>query len=328
MSPPERPIAHLRLVPYPPLPPGGAVHPDLVDSDLEQSGTPEMYRHGLAWIAWRHRTGQISDSTAREDRYIVTYFAEALGQRRPNQVGESDMARWRSTLTSRGLAPATVRRYWRTANAFLEWLVDEGKIRRNPARRIPSPKVPKAVHRNLRPDQATALHDACIDNRERLIVALGFQLGMRRFEIAKAQIGDFDFVARTVHIVGKGGAERDVALTDEAVRAITAYLADVRFHAGPLVRDVTHTRAISPGYIGELFSTIAYRAGVKQRPHDGVATHSARHTAGTDVAHRSGNAVITRDFLGHANLATTDIYVGKVDIEAQREAIEGRRYAS
>lgn len=159
-------------------------------------------------------------------------------------------------------------------------------------------------------------------------MALGFQLGMRRSEIARAQVGDFDFVARTVHIIGKGGHERHVALTEAAERAIADYLLDHDHRAGPLVRDVTGTRPLTVGYIGDLFTQIAYRAGVKQRPWDGVASHAARHTAGTDVAHRSGNAVIVRDFLGHANLSTTDIYVGKVDIEQQRQAIEGRRYAS
>lgn len=279
------------------------------------------------WVTWRQRTGQINDVTAREQRYTIGYFADAMGNRQARQIGESDLLRWRETMVER-LSPGTIRHRWRTAYSFLEWLVDEGKLRRNPARRIPSPKVPRSVHRNLRADQATALHDACIDSRERLIVALGFQLGMRRSEIARAELGDFDFVARSVRIVGKGGHARIVALTVDAERAVADYLVDMRFHAGPMVRDREGVHALTPGYIGELWERIAYRAGVKVRPWDGVATHSARHTAGTDVAHRSGNAVVVRDFLGHVSLATTNTYIGVVDIEVQREAIEGRRYAS
>lgn len=277
------------------------------------------------WLAWRVRTGQITPATAKEQRYCIGYFADAMGGRGMRQIGERDLERWVEQMRAT-LSPGTVRHRWRTAHAFLEWLVDEGKIRRNPARRIPTPKVPRAVHRNLRPDQAAALHEACIDNRERLIIALGFQLGMRRSEIARAELGDFDFVARRVRIIGKGGHERVVALTDDAERAIAAYAGELRIHAGPLVRDRAGLHGLTPGYVGELWEKIAYRAGVKARPWDGVATHSARHTAGTDVAHRSGNAVIVRDFLGHASLATTDRYIGEVDIEAQRAAIEGRHY--
>jgi site-specific recombinase XerC len=281
----------------------------------------------VIWIGWRLRTGQITQATAKEQRYVIGYFTTAMGNRHPRQVGESDLERWRESMTGR-LAPGTIRHRWRTAYAFLEWMVDEGTIRRNPARRIPTPKVPRAVHRNLRPDQATALHDACVDDRERLIVALGFQLGMRRSEIARAEVGDFDLVARSVRIVGKGGHERVVALTAVAEAALAAYLAGVRFHAGPLIRDRDGRRGLTAGYVGELFEAIAYRSGVKTRPWDGVATHSARHTAGTDVAHRSGSAVVVRDFLGHASLKTTDVYVGAADLEVQREAVEGRRYAS
>lgn len=297
----------------------------LADTALADEGV-EMQRAGYEWVAWRMRTGQISSGTAKNQRYVICDFAEAMGNRRPQQIGESDLERWLASL--QGLSPGTVRMRWRCVYCFLEYLVDEGKVRRNPGRRIPTPKVPRAVHRNLRADQAAALHGACIDNRERLIVALGFQLGMRRAEIATVQVGDIDFVERSIAITGKGGHQRVVPVTECAMRAIRAYLGEWDVRAGPLVRDSTGSRAITPDRVGRLWQEVAYRAGVKTRPGDGIATHSARHTAGTDVAHRTGDAVIVRDFLGHANLATTDRYVGKVDLETQREAIEGRFYGS
>jgi site-specific recombinase XerD len=315
-----RPIRHLVVVPD---------NPDSTDSAESQcdlGDDTEMRRAGGAWVAWRLRTGQINNTTAKEQRYAIGYFADFMGERSPKMIGESDMERYLVSMT--GLAPGTIRHRWRTAYAFLEWCVDEGKCRKNVARRIPTPKVPRAVHRNLRPDQSTALHDACVDDRERLIVALGFQLGMRRSEIARAQVGDLDLVGRTVTIVGKGGHQREVALTAEAERAIGAYMGDRRWHAGALVRDLEGQHGLTPGYIGELFERIAYRAGVKTRPWDGVATHSARHTCGTDVAHACGDPTIVRDVLGHASLNTTSIYVGAVSTDAQREAMEGRRYAS
>ena len=280
-----------------------------------------------AWVQWRKQTGTISAQTAKDQRYVIGYFVDFMGDRQLRQVGERDMERWRESMTGT-LAPRTIRQRWRTAYAFLEWAVDEGKIRRNPARRIPSPKVPRSVHRNLRPDQSAALHNACVDSRERLIVALGFQLAMRRGEIARAQIGDLDLTAHTLFITGKGGHERTISLTVEAERAIANYLVDLRSNAGPLVRDAKGVRAITPGRIGDIFRAVAYRSGVKVRSWDGVATHSARHTAGTDIAHNSHDPTIVRDFLGHASLTSTDIYIGAVDLVAQRLAVEGRRYAS
>lgn len=313
------PLARLRLVPY--------VHPAGSLSTAAETGDSAMRRLAWKWVAWRAQTGQITQDTAKHQRYAIGYFVDFMGNRSPQQIGESDMARWRESMTGT-LAPGTIRQRWRIAYNFLEWLVDEGKIRRNPARRIPSPKGVRAVHRNLHFERARLMHDACIDNRERLILALGFQLGMRRSEIARAELGDIDIVDRSVRIVGKGGHARVVALTVEAERAIAAYTAEMNFTAGPLVRDIEGKRAITAGHIGDIWRKLAYRAGVKKRPYDGVATHSARHTAGTDVAHGNGNVVEVRDFLGHADLGTTSRYVGEVDIETQREAIEGRRYAS
>lgn len=287
----------------------------------------ELSGYARKWLRWREQSGQISKATAKEQRYVIAYFVDAMGNRKARQIGEADLLKWRESMADR-ISPATLRHRWRTAYAFLEWLVDEGAIRRNPARRIPTPKVPRAVHRNLRPDQADAMHDACADDRERLIVALGFQLGMRRGEIARAEIGDIDFVGRYLRITGKGGHQRVVALTDAAETAIKRYIDLHRIHAGPLVRDAEGRHGLTPGYIGEIWQAIAYRAGVKGRPWDGVATHSARHTAGTDVAHRSKDPIVVRDFLGHASLRTTDRYVGQVDLERQREAISGRTYGA
>lgn len=312
-------MGHLQAVPY---------RAEDADRQRRDQGGNTMQHLASQWVDWRLRTGQIGKLTAREQAYVISSFVSAMGERQPKQVGASDLERWRSAMAAR-LSPGTVRLRWQTAYAFLEWLVDEGVIRRNPGRRLPPPKVPRSVHRNLRADQAAALHDACVDARERLIVTLGFQQGMRRSEIARAQVGDCDFVARTILIVGKGGHQRIVAITSETETAITAYLREHDAHAGPLVRDREGLRGLSPGYIGQMFTEVAYRADVKVRGYDGIGTHSARHTAGTDVAHRTGgNAVIVRDFLGHASLATTNVYVGGVDIEEQRAAIEGRRYAS
>lgn len=151
-------------------------------------------------------------------------------------------------------------------------------------------------------------------------------MGLRRCEIAWAEVGDLDLVERSVRIVGKGGHQRVVALTQEVERAIRTYLAETNHHAGPLVRDSTGTHGLTPDRIGRLWSDVAYRAGVKERAWDGVASHAARHTAGTDVAHAAG-PIVARDLLGHANLSTTDRYIGGVDLETQRAAIEGRRYA-
>jgi integrase/recombinase XerD len=293
----------------------------------EWVGDTEMQRAGLSWVAWRLRTGQITKGTAQDQRYIVLYFAEAMGQRRPRQIGESDLERWLASMHG-AIAPGTVKLRWRTIYLLLEYLVDEDVLRKNPARRIPNPKVPRPVHRNLRADQAAALHEACVDSRERLIVALSFQQALRRSEIARLQVGDIDVVDKSMVIVGaKTGNERLAPITVEAWKAIEAYLAETHAKGGPLVRDRAGLNGISPGYVGSIFREVAYRAGVKQRAWDGVGTHSGRHTAITDVAHSAG-IIPARDHAGHASISTTNLYAGSLDLEKQRAAIEGRRYAS
>jgi integrase len=314
-----RPIPHLSLVA------DSAANEIDGAGGLEWAGDSEMQRAGLAWVAWRLRTGQITKGTARDQRYIVLYFAEAMGNRKPKQIGESDMERWLNSMHG-AISPGTVKLRWRTIYLLLEHLIDEGVLRRNPARRIPTPKTPRAVHRNLRADQAAALHEACIDSRERLIVALSFQQALRRSEIARLQVGDIDVVDQSMVIVGaKTGNERLAPITVEAWRAIEAYLAETHAKGGPLVRDRAGLNGITPGYVGSIFREVAYRAGVKQQAWDGVGTHSGRHTAITDVSHTAG-IIVARDLAGHASISTTNLYAGGLDLEKQREAVDGRVY--
>src|SRR5690606_15907415 len=83
---------------------------------------------------------------------------------------------------------------------------------------------------------------------------------------------------------------------------------------------------VSPRWIGDQFARIAYDAGVKHAPFDGVSAHVMRHTAASDVYERTGDVKLVQDLLGHRSLATTEVYTRGLGIERIREAIEGRDY--
>ncbi len=280
------------------------------------------------YVSRRLATGSIATSTASNERKVLARFANFLGKRRISQVGTADVERWMASLAH--CAPNTRRTTWGITSGFLSWAVDEGHLKRHPMRGLKAPRVPRAVHRALDHDQASALLAACRDDVDRLVIELGLQLGLRRSEITSLELGDVNLTTREAVVHGKGGHQRTVPLTDRTVQVIRSYLAGRPWiTAGPLVRSPWMPwTGVRPDWITLRVGTIAYDAGVKRGPGDGVNAHVLRHTAASDIYRRSRDAKLVQDVLGHQSLAATQIYVRGLDTDRLRDAMEGRDYRS
>lgn len=288
----------------------------------------DLTKRAINYVETRRTTGVIRPSTAKSERLILQRFAVVMGNRRLAQLGRPDIDRWLASMAH--LAPATRRSRWSVVHHFLAHQVETGTLRRNPMNGIRPPKVPRSVHRSLDSHQVAALFGACRDSRDRLILELGLQLGLRRAEIASLEVGDVSFVSGEIRVLGKGGHEDPLPLTEAARRALRDYMAaNPQITAGPLIRSY-HPRyahqALQPRWVGEQVRRISFESGVKVANFDGVATHSLRHTAATDVYRLGGDVRDVQDLLRHSSLATTSIYIKGKNLDRLRAAIEGRDY--
>ena len=280
----------------------------------------------LRWVRERQTARNITPGTARHEIGMLLTFTEACGSTDPAKVTKRDVLRWMGGQET--ISPSTRNLYFRVVRRFLSWLVEEGHLARNPMRAMKPPAPTRTAHRSLGLEQVRALLDACEDDRERLIVVVGVHTGLRRAELAALQIGDLSLSARTLHVrCGKGGHSRVVPLSAEACELVGCFLADNGLSSGPLLRsEKSPQRGVSPGTVGRIVEELATRAGVKVGPNDGVGTHSLRHTMASDVYAGTRDVLVVRDLLGHVNLATTERYVSGLNLEAMREAVEGRTY--
>lgn len=170
---------------------------------------------------------------------------------------------------------------------------------------------------------------AATDERERVIVLPGLQEGLRCCEISNLELGDTDLDDRVLRVIGKGGHERFVPLSDQTARAIRGYLAVYPATAGPLIRSYRHTtRSLTPGRVSDMVSRVFRDAGVKQAPRDGRSAHALRHTAATAVLRNcNGNIKLVQQFLGHQSSQTTDRYTSQLlAVTELRDAADGREY--
>jgi len=157
-----------------------------------------------------------------------------------------------------------------------------------------------------------------------VIVRLSNDMALRRAEVANLRVEDYNVLAATVRIVGKGDNVRVVPTTVAAQTLIDLYLLQTGMRHGPLIRSQKQpSEGVTAGYVGRLVARWLVDAGVKHRPRDGISGHSFRHTAATRVMDRCPDPRVAQLLLGHAHISSTEIYTGVADLGRLRAAMEG-----
>ena len=222
--------------------------------------------------------------------------------------------RERERLTRAGkMSPVTINKRMQAIRTFLKWSCKMKFIPANPATELVLPKVGRRLPKCLTPEQVQALLDSAMTARERAIVYLTLDSGLRLSEVCALTLDDLDLKRCVAHVRhGKGDKERYVVFADEARTALEEYL-QMRL---PIWED----RAVFWGLQGplkpvgiyKLIKRVASRTGIELHP------HMLRHTFATQYLDAGGSLVDLRDLMGHTDIKTTTIYIS-VSLDRLRE---------
>lgn len=289
---------------------------DLGDDAGARPGARMLDHHVAAYLAEKKAEG-LARATLAMYRGRLYHFVESMNGQ---PITRARVVRWVGSLDH--LAANSRRFYWGIAHGYCEWLVKRGALKQDPFGDLKPPKTTRPVHRALDDAQVRILLEHA-DERTRAVMVLGFYAGLRRAEIAALEVGDVSIPSRTVTVrYGKGGHGRVVPLSPDAVWFLSAYIARHSLAEGPLIRSLARPqRGVTGATIAKVWRDVAYASGVKQRPRDGVATHSARHTCATGAYKASRDVVAVQGILGHSQLSTTARYVAGLDVEGLRPAV-------
>jgi integrase/recombinase XerD len=230
------------------------------------------------------------------------------------RVTAEHVVSWLEGLRARGLAPSSVARRLSALRGFYRHLVREGELPRDPTEHLDSPRATRPLPRALSIDATRTLVEAPDTRRpagvrDRAVLELLYATGMRASECLGLGLEDLNLVAGYVICTGKGGKQRLVPVGAEALEWVRRYLRDVR------PRD---TRRRDPGRVfvnprgGPLSRqslwTIVRRAasaaGLKRR----VSPHVLRHSFASHLLEGGADLRSVQAMLGHADIATTQIY--------------------
>jgi integrase len=201
---------------------------------------------------------------------------------------------------------STLRSYGASLRSFYAWAVATGRIAESPAEGLPRvafvPGKPRPA-----PEPAVRVGLAAADVRVRLMVRLAAQAGLRCCEIAKVHTGDLrgDLLGWSLLVHGKGGRERIVPLNE-------GLAAELRAHPEGYVFPGQIDGHLSNGHVSRLVS--------RALP-EGVTAHPLRHRFGSKAFAGTKDIRAVQELLGHASVATTQIYVA-VEDEALRRGVD------
>lgn len=290
-----------------------------------QGTTPTLQPHVDRYLRGRRARGEIAVRTYRTHHEHLLEFARVHGGRRVDQLGPKAIERYLEHIGRH--APSTRRSRLSTVKGFCRWLVEQGLLAQDPTEKLRPIKQPRSVPRALNVRQVSKLLDVLPDLRAQTIVWLMLGMGLRSVEVERLGFSDYNPDAGTLTVLGKGGHVRVLPVPPEVTVVLERYLDQTGRYGGPMIRRYDKPwLPLGTTTIWRYMARWMREAGIKGRPFDGVAPHALRHTAASDVLDKSGDLRIVQAMLGHANIATTSIYLRRARLEDMRDAMSGRSY--
>ena len=219
---------------------------------------------------------------------------------------------------TKALSPASVARMLVALRAFFRFLVREGRLTTDPTLNVGSPRQPRSLPKAIPLEDVERLlelpGDDLLGRRDRAILETLYGTGLRISELAALDVDDVDIDDGAVLVrSGKGGKGRMVPLGRTARAALGGYLtrtrgelgrrSPTRSSAGALFLNARGGRLSRQG-CWKILKGYARAAGLEGR----VSPHTLRHSFATHMLDRGADIRVVQELLGHASLATTQVY--------------------
>ena len=238
-------------------------------------------------------------------------WAERAGVVEPSQVEPLTLRRYLAHLATRRFARRTIARKTAALRRYFDWLRRRGVIGTDPARRLSAPRGDARLPRVLKGPELEALFggegadDGPLEIRARAVVELLYGSGLRVAELCSLRPGDLDLRAGRLVVWGKGAKQRQLPMSEPSVDAVRAWIEHGRaaLATGESPRDrVFLNRAGRALTARDVRRILDRRAPVPTHP------HALRHTFATHLLDGGADLRAVQELLGHADLATTQVY--------------------
>lgn len=253
------------------------------------------------------------EAYSRDLRFFAD-FLEAQAGPDPRAASSETILRYLKILRSRGLSPRSLARNISALKGFYKFLLREGALQENPLRHLRTPRVERGLPEILSREEIERVigrgdRQNPREPRDRAMLELLYATGLRVSELIRLSVHDVDLQVGYLRARGKGGKERVVPIGGAALRALKEYLRA----CGPPQPEGGRGRALFSGRGGKglsrqgfwkLLRRRAAAAGIRKR----ITPHLLRHSFATHLLEGGADLRSVQSMLGHADIATTQIY--------------------
>lgn len=268
-----------------------------------------------------------SANTVLAYRNDLNQFAEFLHKNAPQHAAWSDIraddvSLYAESLASGPYTPSTIARKMAALKTLLNWMRQNGQVRDDLVDKLKSPKVEKRAPHILSEDEVRRLFEATArmaaprSLRDRALLELIYSTGMRVTEAIGLRLSDLDLDMAVANTEGRGTRQRSAPLSQNAVDALRKYVDEAR-------RDMLGTAQTDHVFLNPLGTKLT-RQAVWQLTRQyarlsgiqgDITPHTLRHSRAAHMLNAGVDIRRVQEWLGHANLATTQMYQSRPESE-------------
>ncbi|HVB50761.1 MAG TPA: tyrosine recombinase [Acidimicrobiales bacterium] len=242
-------------------------------------------------------------------------------------LSEEDLERFFNEARRAKRAPSTVARAVASARGWFGYLVEEGHLLTDPSARLKGGRRGRTLPKPLGEEEIAALLDSvptttAIDRRDRALLELLYGTGARVSEVVGLELSNLDFDEELILLTGKGAKQRLVPMGATLRRALEEYLGPggrpSLLGARKNTRVFLNARAgaISRQGINLVVHKRALTVGIERAR---ISPHVFRHSCATHMLAHGADIRVVQELLGHASIATTQLYTAVSATTLQRE---------
>ena len=228
------------------------------------------------------------------------------------EISAREVRAWQMEHMDRGENPGTVKRRLSSLSSFFLYLRRHNLFDSDIMAKVSAPRQPKRLPVFFKEGELEHLYDEglfpddFIGQRDKLMLRMLYETGIRRSELAGLKIQSVDFSSLTIKVLGKRNKERIIPIESELAHNISEYIALKEQEKGASEWLFVGRKG------GQITTNDIYLTVKKYMPQlsnaDRISPHVFRHSFATHILNEGGNIQAIKELLGHADLAATEVY--------------------
>ncbi len=247
-----------------------------------------------------------------EDLRDFSQWLSSQGITDLEEVKAREVRSWQMEHMDRGENPGTVKRRLSSLSSFFRYLRRHGLFDTDIMAKVSAPRQPKRLPVFFKEGEVEHLYDEglfpddFVGQRDKLMLRLLYETGIRRSELAGLKVNAVDHSSLTIKVLGKRNKERIIPIESELAHNIKQYVAlkEEEKGASEWLFVGRRGRQITPQ---DIYNTVKKYMSLLSNA-DRISPHVFRHSFATHLLNEGGNIQAIKELLGHADLATTEVY--------------------